>query len=89
MISLAAQLVTGSSGLFGGEIALRPPVKVAELPIEFDAEEVAEFRRCRGIFRLSLFGSVLRDDFDPDQIDVDVLAEFDKSRARTSHRDNG
>jgi len=38
-------------------------------------EEIAEFCRRHGIRRLSLFGSVLRDDFGPDS-DVDVLVEF-------------
>lgn len=50
---------------------------VAELPIEFDREKVGEFCRARGIRRLSLFGSVLREDFDPERSDVDVLAEFE------------
>jgi predicted nucleotidyltransferase len=49
---------------------------VAELPVRLDREKIAEFCRVRGIRRLSLFGSVLRDDFDPDRSDVDVLAEF-------------
>ena len=30
-----------------------------------------------GITRLSFFGSVLRDDFDPGRSDIDVLVEFD------------
>lgn len=47
-----------------------------ELPINLDHEKIAAFCRARGIRRLSLFGSVLRDDFDPDRSDVDVLAEF-------------
>jgi predicted nucleotidyltransferase len=47
-----------------------------ELPINVDHEKIAAFCRARGIRRLSLFGSVLRDDFDPDRSDVDVLAEF-------------
>ncbi len=38
-------------------------------------EQIAEFCRRHGIRRLSLFGSVLRDDFGPDS-DVDVLVEF-------------
>ena len=37
---------------------------------------VSEFCRLRGIRRLALFGSVLRDDFAPDS-DVDVLVEFE------------
>src|SRR5438034_3136572 len=50
---------------------------VAELPIQIDREKIAEFCRARGIRKLSLFGSVLRDDFDPGRSDVDVLAEFE------------
>ena len=38
--------------------------------------EIAAFCRRRHIRRLSLFGSVLRDDFGPDS-DVDVLVEFE------------
>ena len=36
---------------------------------------LAEFCRRHGIARLSLFGSILRDDFRPDS-DIDVLVEF-------------
>jgi hypothetical protein len=52
-------------------------MSVAELPIQIDREQVARFCRERGIRKLSLFGSVLRDDFDPQRSDVDVLAEFE------------
>jgi predicted nucleotidyltransferase len=48
----------------------------AALPIQIDRERIAAFCRARGIRRLSLFGSVLRDDFDPARSDVDVLAEL-------------
>jgi len=48
----------------------------ADLPIAVDRERIARFCRERGIRSLSLFGSVLRDDFDPKRSDVDVLAEF-------------
>jgi predicted nucleotidyltransferase len=51
-------------------------MSVAELPIQLDREKIAAFCRARGICKLSLFGSVLRDDFDPARSDVDVLAEF-------------
>ena len=51
-------------------------MSIAELPIQIDREQIAEFCRARGIRKLSLFGSVLRDDFDPVRSDVDVLAEF-------------
>lgn len=43
--------------------------------IEIDQEQLAEFCRRNRIKRLSLFGSVLRDDFGPAS-DVDVLVEF-------------
>ena len=52
-------------------------MSVAELPITLDWEKIAAFCRARGIRRLSLFGSVLRGDFDPERSDVDVLAEFE------------
>jgi len=52
-------------------------MNVAELPIQFDREKIAAFCRARGIRKLSLFGSVLRADFDPARSDVDVLAEFE------------
>lgn len=43
--------------------------------IEFDSEKIAEFCRRHGVTKLSLFGSILREDFRPDS-DVDVLVEF-------------
>ena len=46
-----------------------------QLPIDIPREKIAEFCRRHHIKRLSLFGSVLRDDFRPDS-DVDVLVEF-------------
>jgi predicted nucleotidyltransferase len=52
-------------------------MSIAELPIPIDREQIARFCRERGIRRLSLFGSVLRRDFDPQRSDVDVLAEFE------------
>jgi uncharacterized protein len=45
--------------------------------IDIPREEIAEFCRRHGIRRLSLFGSVLRDDF-TDESDVDVLVEFEE-----------
>ena len=51
-------------------------MSIAELPIQVDHEKFAAFCLARGIRKLSLFGSVLRDDFDPARSDVDVLAEF-------------
>ncbi|MEO7933046.1 MAG: nucleotidyltransferase domain-containing protein [Chthoniobacterales bacterium] len=49
---------------------------LAELPIPIDRERIAAFCRERGIRRMSLFGSVVRPDFDPNHSDVDVLVEF-------------
>jgi predicted nucleotidyltransferase len=44
--------------------------------IALDRNQIAEFCRRHHIRKLSLFGSVLRDDFRPDS-DVDVLVEFE------------
>jgi predicted nucleotidyltransferase len=47
-----------------------------ESHIQLPPEKIADFCRRNHISKLSLFGSVLRDDFGP-QSDVDVLVEFD------------
>lgn len=44
--------------------------------IDIPKKTVAQFCRRHHITRLSLFGSVIRDDFGPDS-DVDVLVEFE------------
>ena len=44
--------------------------------VQASGGEIAEFCRRHHIRRLSLFGSILRDDFRPDS-DVDVLVEFE------------
>lgn len=54
----------------------------SRLPIRFDAERLAAFCREKGIARLSVFGSVLRDDFDPATSDVDILADFKPGATR-------
>ena len=41
-----------------------------------DQNEMVMLCRRHHIAKLSLFGSVLRDDFEPGRSDVDVLAEF-------------
>ena len=51
-------------------------MSVAELPIAIDRGRIARFCQERGIRKLSLFGYVLRDDFDPQLSDVDVVVEF-------------
>jgi predicted nucleotidyltransferase len=48
---------------------------MAPLPIHAPISEIADFCRRHGIARLSVFGSVLREDFSPSS-DVDVLVEF-------------
>lgn len=47
-----------------------------KLQINIQTAKVAEFCRRDRIRELSLFGSVLRDDFRPDS-DVDVLVDFE------------
>jgi len=44
--------------------------------ISIDHEELADFCREHGVSRFSMFGSVLRNDFDPEGSDVDLLVEF-------------
>jgi predicted nucleotidyltransferase len=41
-------------------------------------EEVAVLCRKHHVRRLAIFGSAVRDDFDPERSDVDVLVEFDE-----------
>jgi len=57
-------------------------MSVAVLPISFDENKVADFCMLHGIRRLSLFGSVLREDFDPSRSDIDVYAEFEPGALR-------
>jgi hypothetical protein len=49
-------------------------MSITELPIQIDREKIAEFCRARAIRTLGLFGSMLREDFDPAA-----------SRCRTAH----
>ncbi len=49
---------------------------IRELAIPIPHEEIAAFCRKWGIKRLSFFGSIVRDDFDPERSDVDVLVEL-------------
>lgn len=45
--------------------------------VDISREKIEEFCRRNHIRRLSLFGSVLREDFGPES-DIDVLVEFEK-----------
>jgi predicted nucleotidyltransferase len=47
------------------------------LAIEFPTQAIADFCQRHHIRRLSVFGSVLRDDFSPDS-DIDILVEFEQ-----------
>lgn len=47
-----------------------------QLPITLPLEEIRDYCRTQPIQRLSLFGSVLRDDF-TDESDVDMLVEYE------------
>lgn len=48
--------------------------------ISLKRKALVSFCRKEGIRQLSFFGSVLREDFNPELSDVDVLVEFDPSR---------
>jgi hypothetical protein len=50
--------------------------------ISIPREALATFCRKRGIRRLSVFGSALRDDFRPDS-DIDLLVEFEPDHIPT------
>ena len=49
---------------------------MGEARISMPKERIAEFCKRHRVRRLSLFGSVLREDFGPDS-DVDILVEFE------------
>jgi predicted nucleotidyltransferase len=50
---------------------------MSEPAVAIDRDKIAEFCRRNHIEWLSLFGSILRDDFGPES-DVDVLVEFEE-----------
>jgi predicted nucleotidyltransferase len=54
-------------------------MKNTTLPINFSIEEIQKFCQRHSIRKLSLFGSVLRDDFTRES-DVDVLVEFEPGK---------
>jgi uncharacterized protein len=56
-----------------------PMNPAANLPIELDMDAIAAFCERNHIRKLSLFGSVLREDFGPDS-DIDVLVEFEPGK---------
>jgi uncharacterized protein len=50
--------------------------------IDIPRNKISEFCRRWQVIEMSLFGSVLRDDFSPDS-DIDVLVRFDPNARRT------
>lgn len=52
-----------------------PRLSPQELQIPLPLDEIAALCRQRGVEKLAMFGSILRDDFRPDS-DVDVLVSF-------------
>jgi predicted nucleotidyltransferase len=51
--------------------------------IPIDETQLAAFCRRYGVAKLSLFGSVLRDDFNSSRSDIDVLVEFRPGATRS------
>jgi len=49
--------------------------------IESNRRAIPDLCRRYGVRRLEVFGSVLRDDFDPSDSDIDILVEFEPSVA--------
>lgn len=49
---------------------------LSNLPLDLPHDKIVEFCQRHHIRKLSLFGSVLRDDFGPDS-DIDFLVEFE------------
>jgi uncharacterized protein len=49
--------------------------------IENNREAIARLCLLHGVSRLEAFGSIIRDDFDEEKSDVDILVEFDPAAA--------
>jgi uncharacterized protein len=52
-------------------------LEMSRVKIEIPEQDIEAFCRKHHVRRLALFGSVLRDDFEPES-DVDVLVEFEQ-----------
>lgn len=66
------------------ELQLTPPLpytRGVHALIENNRDGLYRLCRTHGVKRLEVFGSILREDFDPAQSDVDVLVEFDSAVA--------
>ena len=75
------QVLVGIPGGAERSNALRDRKGVVSMntQVSVSKERLASFCRERGIKRLAVFGSALREDFGPDS-DVDVLVEFEPDR---------
>jgi hypothetical protein len=51
-------------------------------------DKIVELCRQHHVRRLSVFGSAVRDDFDPERSDVDFLVEFEPSLEVISYAEN-
>ena len=51
--------------------------------IQDNIEDIGRLCRLHGVRRFEVFGSILRQDFDPQRSDVDVLVEFEPQVANT------
>ncbi|MEP0915622.1 nucleotidyltransferase family protein [Leptolyngbya sp. DQ-M1] len=51
---------------------------IKDIQIEIDQEKIIQFCQRWKITEFALFGSVLRDDFRPNDSDIDVLVSFDQ-----------
>jgi hypothetical protein len=51
--------------------------------IEEHLEVIGNLCRLHGVRKLEVFGSILRDDFDPQRSDVDVVVEFEPRAANS------
>jgi len=51
--------------------------------IEKNRDAIASLCRLHGVRSLEVFGSILREDFDPGHSDVDVLVEFEPQAANS------
>ena len=53
-----------------------------DIVVEGQREKIGELRRRHAVQRLALFGSAVRDDFDPERSDLDFLVEFTPAAAQ-------
>ena len=58
------------------------------LPVSIDHERIAEFCRLHHIVWPALFGSILREDFNPES-DIDVLVRFDPLKTHLLREGHG